>query len=171
MFPISDLPPYIPDAEVRLYCSVEAGIHYGIPADLIYAVSLTEGGTAGQKVKNKNGTYDIGYMQFNNSYLNTLKKEGITTDDVSKHNCYPFHLAGWRIKGHLSESGSDLLQKVAYYHSRTESYNMIYRNKLAVNIRKFPREQAIKYFEQIISQLNNYFKNQPLLIEKLAQIQ
>lgn len=157
MFPISDLPPEMPIAEVRVYCSVEAGIHYQVPADLIYAVSLNEGGTHKSKVRNTNGTYDLGFMQFNTSYLKTLKADGVNADDVMKYNCYPFHLASWRIKQHLAEDGSDLFKKVAYYHSRTATYNSIYANRLKENIRKFPYKTSEKYFDLIVERLQNFY--------------
>lgn len=158
MFPISDLPPSMPVAEVRIYCSVEAAIHYAMPADLIYAVSLTEGGKSDSKVKNSNGTYDLGFMQFNTAYLKTLKSEGIAHDDVIKNNCYPFHLAAWRIKNHLLEEGNDTLKKVSYYHSRTESFNNIYKRKLCSNLKKFPLKKAEKYFSLIIKRLKALYK-------------
>lgn len=158
MFPISDLPPEVPIYEIRVYCSVEAAIHYTMPADLIYGIALTEGGNFNSKVRNKNGTYDLGFMQFNTSYLNTLKSDGIKANDVMKNNCYPFHLAAWRIKNHLLEDdSSDNLKKVAYYHSRTEKYNQIYQKKLKQNIRKFPLKKAEKYFLYIIKNIKSMY--------------
>lgn len=154
MFPISDLPVELPIDDVRVYCSVEAGIHYEMPADLIFAVALNEGGQADSKVKNSNGTYDLGLMQFNTAYLKTLKKFGVNKEDVQKNDCYPFHLAGWRIKQHIEEDTSeDIFTKVAYYHSRTPVYNARYRERLIDNIKKFPRDLANKYFNLIIERL------------------
>ena len=158
MFPISDLPPEMPLNEVRVYCSVEAAIHYDMAADLIYAVSLNEGGKSDSKVKNTNGTFDLGFMQFNTAYLKTLQKDGITKDDVMKSNCYPFHLAAWRIKQHINENtGDDLLSKVAYYHSRTPVYNARYRQKLEENVQKFPLDLASSYFDLIIERLKSFY--------------
>ena len=138
MFYVSDIPPEMPVTEARVMCSIEAAARYKLPADLIFAISLTEGGKAGTVSKNKNGTFDLGFMQFNTSYLNTLKGYGIKESDVLASTCYPFHLAAWRINAHLEESGpEDLLTKVAYYHSRTEKYNEIYQQRLVENAQKF----------------------------------
>ena len=157
---ISDLPPQIPADEVRIFCSVEAAIHYKIPADLVYAVALNEGGKPDSKVKNTNGTYDLGYMQFNTAYLKTLEKDGIDAGHVMKAGCYSFHLAAWRIKGHLSENvNTDPLTKVAYYHSRTPKYNMIYRNKLISNLQKFDRIIAQDYFNLMLERLTSNFRH------------
>ena len=154
MFMISDLPPQMPVNEVRMFCSVESAIHYQIPADLIYAVALNEGGNFKSKVKNTNGTYDLGIMQFNTAYLKTLKDEGINPEDALKTGCYPFHLASWRIKGHISENtNADLFTKVAYYHSRTPKYNIVYRNRLIKNLQKFDYIQAEQIYSIIIERL------------------
>lgn len=160
LFPISDLPPQMPVQDVRVYCSVEAAIHYDMPADLIYGVSLTEGGSSDSKVRNSNGTFDLGYMQFNTAYLKTLSNEGVNADDVVKKNCYPFHLAAWRIKNHLLEPGTDLLQKVAFYHSRTPKFNNIYKKKLQQNIRNMPLKKAEKFFNLIIKRLKSLYSLQ-----------
>jgi len=153
---ISDLPPDMPIAEVRYYCSVESSLRYGLPPELVYAVSLNEGGSPGMRSKNKNGTEDLGYMQFNTSYLAKLASYGISPEDVQKNSCYSFHLAAWRLRGHLEESGpEDMFTKAAYYHSRTPAYNEIYRNKLMVNAAKFDFEKGLKYLNIILSK-NGY---------------
>lgn len=160
IFPISDLPPEIPIDDLRVYCSVEAGIHYEMPADLIYAVSLNEGGRADSQVKNTNGTFDLGTMQFNTAYLKTLKKYGVNREDVQKNDCYPFHLAAWRIKQHIDEDSSDdVFTKVAYYHSRTPVFNARYRDRLIENIKKFPRDLANSYFDLIIQRLKSLYSH------------
>lgn len=153
---ISDLPPEMPIAEVRYYCSVEASLRYGLPPELVYAVSLNEGGSPGLRSKNKNGTEDLGYMQFNTSYLAKLASYGISAEDVQSNSCYPFHLAAWRLRGHLEEPGDqDMFTKAAYYHSRTPTYNEIYRNKLMVNAAKFDFEKGLKYLNIILDK-NGY---------------
>lgn len=138
MFYISDIPPEMPIAEARVMCSVEAAARYHLPADLIFAVSLTEGGKPGMSVKNTNGTFDLGYMQFNTAYLKSLKGYGITEVDVLANTCYPFHLAAWRISQHIEEdTGDDLLTRIAYYHSRTQKFNEIYQQRLVENAERF----------------------------------
>lgn len=150
MFFVSDIPPELPVMEARVMCSVEAGARYQLPYDLIFAISLTEGGKAGSKVKNKNGTYDLGYMQFNTAYLESLYPYGITDLDVLGNTCYPFHLAAWRISQHLQEqTNDDLLTKIAYYHSRTEKFNTNYQQKLLENIDKiYEYKDLIEKYEQ-----------------------
>jgi hypothetical protein len=48
------------------------------------AVAEKEGGKAGQWVSNRNGTHDVGSMQFNTAYLGDLARYGITS--MMSHN-------------------------------------------------------------------------------------
>lgn len=121
---ISDLPP---QEHERVVCSIIAAVKYELPANIVLAVAGQEGGKPGQWVQNKNGTYDVGTMQFNTGYLSDLAKYGITAKDVEKPGCYPFELAAWRIRGHVLNDKGDLWTRVANYHSKTPEYNAKYR--------------------------------------------
>lgn len=144
---ISTLPPDMPVEEVRMYCSVEASVNMDVPAPLLFAVSMVEGGKPDTASKNRNGTSDLGYMQFNTAYLKTLARYGIKASDVQNNTCYSFHLAAWRIHQHLDEQGEDLYTKVAYYHSRTPEYNEIYARKLRSYAENFDYEKANFYLK------------------------
>lgn len=74
MFFVSDLPPL---EQERISCSIIAAVKYELPANIVLAVAGQEGGKPGQWVKNKNGSYDVGTMQFNTNYLTDLAKYGI----------------------------------------------------------------------------------------------
>jgi hypothetical protein len=122
-----DLPPKI---EERVACSIMAAVKYEVPANIVLAVAEKEGGTPKQWVKNSNGTFDVGSMQFNTTYLKDLKKYGITAEDVAQPGCYSFDLAAWRLRMHLRNDPQDLWTRAANYHSRTPKYNRIYREDL-----------------------------------------
>lgn len=143
----SGLPPEVPAADARLWCSVEAASRYGLPPDLVYAVARTEGGRPGIASENSNGTFDLGWMQFNTSYLQSLSRYGIRPSDVQANTCYPFHLAAWRIRGHLEESpDAGIFEKAAFYHSRTPKYNEIYRGRLREAARSFDWAKARRFW-------------------------
>ena len=57
-----------------VYCSIAAAVKYEIPANIMMAVAEKEGGEAWKFSRNKNGTIDIGTMQFNSDYLIELNK-------------------------------------------------------------------------------------------------
>lgn len=143
----SGLPPEVPAEDVRIWCSVEAASRYGLPPDLVYAVSRAKGGRPGLASQNSNGTFDLGWMQFNTSYLRSLSLYGIRPSDVQANTCYPFHLADWRIRRHLEESGdAGIFERAAFYHSRTPKFNEIYRGRLLSAARRFDWAKARRFW-------------------------
>lgn len=118
-------------------CIYSASSVYDLHPPYLLAVAEQEGGNFNSKVKNTNGTYDLGYMQFNTAYIKTLSKYGISESDLTKDNCYSYYLAAWRIKNHIVNDKGDLFKKIANYHSRTEVYNAKYRKSLAIKIQKW----------------------------------
>lgn len=93
-----DLPPL---QQERIVCSITAAIKYQVPANILLAIAEKEGGKPGMVVTNKNGTYDVGPMQFNTVYLHDLRKYGITLAHVAVKGCYPYDLAAWQLRQHL----------------------------------------------------------------------
>lgn len=120
----------------RIVCSISAAVKYHVPANILLAIAEKEAGKPGQWVKNKNGTHDVGPMQFNTAYVRGLSRYGITAQDVATAGCYAFDLAAWRLRHHLLRDKGDLWTKAANYHSRTPRYNVVYRTDL---IRKASR--------------------------------
>ena len=119
-----DLPPL---QQERIVCSITAAIKYQVPANILLAIAEKEGGRPGMVVANRNGTYDIGPMQFNSAYLHELRKYGITSAHVAMKGCYPYDLAAWRLRRHLLYDTGNLWARAANYHSRTAQYNLPYR--------------------------------------------
>ena len=114
----------------KVKCSIVASVRYQIPTNVLLGIAEIENGKPGQKVANSNGTYDIGSLQFNTAYLAELKKYGIRQSDAAAPGCYPYHLAAWRLKQHITNDKGDFWSRAANYHSKTPSYNMVYRAKL-----------------------------------------
>lgn len=137
-----DIPPQMQE---RVVCSVSAAIKYEIPANILLAVAEKESGKPGQWVRNSNGTYDVGIMQFNTSYLRELKRYGISADDVASEGCYPYELAAWRLRGHLRNDQGDIWTKAANYHSRTPKYNLRYRADLMKKATKWADWLAARF--------------------------
>lgn len=131
-----DLPPQMQE---RVVCSIAAAIRYEIPANVLLAVAEQEGGKPGQWVRNSNGTFDVGTMQFNTAYLAELKAHGIQPEHVAANGCYPYELAAWRLRDHLRHDSGDLWQRVANYHSRTPQYNLRYRARLLPRAARWSR--------------------------------
>lgn len=116
--------------EEWIICTIAAAVKYRIPANIVLAIAEKEGGRPGQWRTNSNGTHDVGPMQFNTAYLTDLTRYGITASDVATGGCYPFDLAAWRLRQHLTNDKGDLWTRAANYHSRTPQYNHVYRSDL-----------------------------------------
>lgn len=125
--PFPDLPPQMQE---RVVCSISAAIKYEVPANIVLAVAEKEAGKPGQWVANANGTYDVGSLQFNTKYLRDLARYGITVEHVAAAGCYPYDLAAWRLRMHIKNDAGDIWTRAANYHSRTDSFNSIYRADL-----------------------------------------
>lgn len=121
---------YSPQMQERIVCSVSAAAKYDIPANLVLAVAEKENGKPGQWVRNTNGTYDVGPLQFNTGYLKQLRRFGIAQDDVVAAGCYSYDLAAWRLRQHLLNDDGDIWTRAANFHSRTKRINMVYRRDL-----------------------------------------
>ncbi len=122
-----DLPPL---QQERIVCSITAAIKYQVPANILLAIAEKEGGGPGMVNINKNGTFDIGPMQFNSAYLHELRQYGIAPAHVAAKGCYPYDLAAWRLRQHLLYDTGNLWARAANYHSRTAQYNLLYRADL-----------------------------------------
>jgi hypothetical protein len=125
--PFVDLPPQLQE---RVVCSISAAAKYEVPANIVLAVAEKEAGKPGQWVRNANGTHDVGPMQFNTAYLGDLARYGITANDVAAAGCYSYDLAAWRLRQHIKNDKGDLWTRAANYHSRTYSFNAVYRADL-----------------------------------------
>ena len=125
-----------PNQHERVLCSIHAAVKNDVPVNILLAVAEKENGKSGQRIKNTNGTYDIGPMQFNTTYLKDLNRYGIKENDVYS-GCYPFDLAAWRIKNHIEHDNGDLWTRVSNYHSRTPKYNEVYRKDLILKALKW----------------------------------
>jgi hypothetical protein len=115
----------------RVTCSIAAGVKFGVPANIVLAIAEIEGGRPGQWVRNRNGSYDVGPLQFNTRYLDHLQRHyGITAADVAAAGCYSYELAAWRLRKHLEFDRGDQWTRIANYHSRSPAENERYRAKV-----------------------------------------
>jgi hypothetical protein len=141
---VSDRFLYVPAyLQERIVCSIAASVHYDVPANIVLAVAEQEAGKPGQWVRNSNGTHDVGAMQFNTGYIKGLTEQyGITANDVAAAGCYAYDLAAWRLHGHLQKDGGDIWTRAANYHSRTPTYNAVYRADLIIKANKWAKRLA-----------------------------
>lgn len=159
------------DKQANIICAISAATKYEIPKNIFLAVVELEGGKPGQYLRNKNGTYDIGPLQFNSAYINTLPNVSFKDVEGLNNDCYPYDLAAWRIRQHIKKDNGTLYQKVANYHSKTPKYNMSYQKKLIGLTEKWtlilkanaftysePVNQKIKYIPRTIEIRGNKYE-------------
>ena len=117
----------------------------GIPVNIALAVAEKEDGKPGERVRNGDGSYDVGPQQFNTRHLAQLVWYGITEADVAGPGCYPYDLAAWRLRRHIVLDESDLWTRCANYHSRTPRFNKIYRDNLMMQAVRWADWLATRY--------------------------
>jgi hypothetical protein len=127
------IPLYISD--VNLHCLNEAAEIFHVPAKLLISILNTEQGKVGITVKNHNGTYDIGPMQINSSWVPTLKKYGISEYQLKYDSCINIKVGAW-IAAKAIASENNLLIGIGDYNSHTQRYNQNYSHKVRVNFTK-----------------------------------
>ena len=92
-----------------LACWEEAAQHYGVSADLLYAIARVESNLNPQAVNRshiqRTGSYDIGLMQINSSHLATLFRHGIKEADLYEP-CTNIRIGAWLLADSFSRRGA-----------------------------------------------------------------
>lgn len=92
-------------AAAKAMCWEAASQSYGIPVEVLKAVAKTESNFNPKAVnKNSNGSYDIGMMQINSTWLPKLEAYGIT--ETSLHDaCSNLKVGAWILSNNAKKLG------------------------------------------------------------------
>lgn len=126
--------------EVPIDCINQAALTYQVPAKMILAVIVTEGGHLHQSHANRNGTQDLGPMQINSRWLSKLSPYGYTKTQLLNDPCANVAAGTWILSRELANSRS-LWQGVGHYHSHTSLYSERYQLSVFRHYRKI--EEAL----------------------------
>jgi len=86
-------------------CWEEAAQYYGVNPYLLYAIAKTESSLNPSAInRNKNGSYDIGLMQINSSWLPTLRKYGVEEKDLYDP-CTSIQVGAWILSQNMRRMG------------------------------------------------------------------
>lgn len=114
-------------------CWEDVATWYGVNVNLLYAIAKTESGLNPMaRNKNKNGSYDIGLMQINSSWLPTLRKYGI--DEKSLQDpCTNLQVGAWILSGNMQRMGITW-EAVGAYNAKDPGLRIKYARKVYQNI-------------------------------------
>lgn len=119
-------------------CWDDAAARYGVNPALLYAIAKTESSLNPSAVnrRNANGTYDIGLMQINSSWLPTLARYGITEAQLYDA-CTSIHVGAWIMAQNMQRLGNSW-DAVGAYNSPNPGRRLAYALRVYKNI---PPEQ------------------------------
>lgn len=87
-------------------CWEQAASKYGVSAQLLYAIAKTESSLQAKAVNraNNNGSYDVGLMQINSSWLPMLGRYGIREKDLYEP-CVSIEVGAWILAQNIRSHG------------------------------------------------------------------
>ncbi|WGG53580.1 lytic transglycosylase domain-containing protein [Rugamonas sp. DEMB1] len=113
-------------------CWEEAGARYGVSPQLLYAIAKTESGLNPAAMnRNKNGSYDVGLMQINSSWLPRLRRFGLDERRLLEP-CTSIQVGAWILAQNMQRLGYSWDAVGAYNSSkpalRLQYAQRVYRN-------------------------------------------
>lgn len=100
-----------PDATA---CWEQSAQKYGVNAHLLHAIAKTESSLNPAAInRNTNGTYDVGLMQINSSWLPRLRRFGISETDLYEP-CVSIDVAAWILAYNMRQHGNTWAAVGAY---------------------------------------------------------
>ena len=116
-------------------CFDQAAKRYGVPPALLKAISTVEsGGNPNARNVNKNGSYDIGHMQINSSWLPTLAKFNIDEKALGDA-CVNTNIGAWVLAHNIARYGLSW-EAVGAYNAVSASKRLVYARKVAAALQK-----------------------------------
>ena len=119
---------------VTLECVAEVSRQYQIPVALLGGVLAQERGRLGQSFPNKNGTWDIGPMQVNSTWLKFFAPYGIDQHRLQHDGCANLAVGAWIIRYEQGKAKGDLWRAVGRYHSHQPGLAAAYQSRVAVKV-------------------------------------
>lgn len=146
MFDVPPPPTVPPEAPVEMIeqleqpsqltvgCLTRISKRYQVHPLILRLVATVEGGWAGARIENTNGSYDLGLMQINTIHLPQLSKYGLTEAMIQNNDCINVGVSAWYIRsvtrGQTAVGTTDYFRAIARYHSKNEPHITRYTNKL-----------------------------------------
>lgn len=137
------------------------GHRYGISPHLLYAIASVESRLDPNVVRrNQNGTYDIGLMQINSSWLPKLKRMGISMRDLFDPHVN-LNVGAWILSENIKEYGATW-KAVGAYNATSVKKQARYAKRVAEKLSMIlanPKIFAPTFFPDKNKDANNKFFN------------
>lgn len=108
---------------------------YQVNPLVLTLIANNEGGWSGARVKNNDGTFDMGLMQINTIHLPELSRYGITETMLVNNDCINVGVAAWYVRrvthGISLATQKDYFRAIARYHNKSEPHISVYAEKLS----------------------------------------
>ena len=107
-----------------LACMVAVAAYYHLPPRVLPAIQAVEGGRVGSLHANTDGSEDLGVMQVNTRWVDSLARTIGATPEATRQRligdgCFNIAASGIILRFYLNEARGDVLLAVGYYHSHT----------------------------------------------------
>lgn len=120
---------------VQSACFDQAAKRYNVPVKLLKAISTVEsGGRVTARNTNKNGSFDIGHMQINSSWLPTLAKYNIDEERLWDP-CTNTNIGAWVLSHNIARYGLTW-EAVGAYNAVSKDKRLVYARKVATVLQK-----------------------------------
>ena len=122
-------------------CLLLSAQTHSVPAAVLIGIMRVEGGHIGQQVLNTNGSYDLGPMQVNTTWLPELAHNwGVDQPTayrwVRDDGCTNVDVAAWILRRNIDQTGY-LVGGIRNYHSATPALGGPYAQKVVAVMRRF----------------------------------
>lgn len=124
-------------------CFESASSRYGVPSEILRAISIVESnGNQYAFNKNPNGSYDMGHMQINSSWLPILNKYGITENHLFDY-CTNIYVAAWIVAQNIYRLGYTW-EAIGAYNAKSHKKRLAYAKKIADVVQKIKKNNAYR---------------------------
>lgn len=124
-------------------CWNEAARLYQVDVGLLYAIARVESGARSGVVSgNTNGSYDIGVMQINSSWLGKLSRYGITVYSLRNDACLNVKVGAWLLSQTIRDHGLNW-RGIGAYNAVTDAKRAVYARKVAKELERVRAEHRV----------------------------
>lgn len=123
------------------FCFDEAGKRYNVNPKLLESIARVESSLnpKAMNYSNSNGTYDIGLMQINSTWLDKLSEFNITESDLVNNPCTNVNVGAWILSSNFASNGYNKKSLGAYnagFGKNREKARNIYIDKVEGKLHK-----------------------------------